>query len=586
MRLALAVLVLALVAPASASAHAVLTGTVPERGAALKSTPEAIVLKFNEPVEAAFGAIKVYDAQGKIVPVGEPFRPSGTPREIAVKPSGELQGGYTVTYRVVSADSHPISSGFVFAVGEGAAPSATVDELLAGSEAGPVSWNALAAARGIQYAAIALGLGTALFLLACWLPALRETAGASSEWEAASAAFAGRARTLLALAAVAGTLSAACAVVLQGAVASATSFWSALSMDTVGDVLGTRFGTVWGVGALAWVAVLALVALRLPRLPVMRPASVGAAGLALPSPGPAALAPLAPLALLAAVPALGGHAGVTDPRWVLLPANIAHVAGMAAWLGGIAVLVVALRSATQALGPEDRTRLLAVTVSRFSALAGAAVALILATGIIQSIVHLESFADFVDTAFGRAILVKIVLFAGIVGLGFVNRNRLLPRLRAAAADGTNPGATGRSLRRVLRIELGLGLAVLVATAALAGYAPPASLAAGPFSTDFTLGPARAEVTVDPARVGANEMHLYLFDRRSGAQYDGTEELTVRLSLPEKKIAPIEVEARKAGPGHFVMSGATFGVAGEWTVEMTARVSDFDAYDNEFKLPIE
>ena len=454
---------------------------------------------------------------------------------------------------MISADSHPISSGFVFTVGEGAAPAETVDELLAGSKAGSVTWNALSVARGVQYAAIAVGLGAVIFLLLAWLPALTEAAGPSETWRTASQAFATRLRKLLGVAALAGALSAAAAVVLQGAVASASSFWSALSPDTVREILETRFGTVWGLGAVAWVIVGGLVITRVAAVPQLRPASVGATGLAPRVPRWGALA-LVPLAFLAAVPALGGHASVQDPRWLLLPANVLHVIAMAAWLGGIAVLVLALRSATAALEGADRTRLLAATVARFSVVAGVAIAVVLATGVTQSIVHLESLGDLIDTAFGRAILVKSSLFFVIVGFGWINRSRMLPRLRGAAAEGDSPGRAGVLLRRTLRVELALGAAVIVATAALASYAPPTSLGGGPFSTDFTLGPARAEVTIDPARVGTNDMHLYLFRSDTGAQYDATKELRISGGAPGQGHRTDRIRCAQGGAGPLRRAG--------------------------------
>lgn len=589
MRALLAALLLLALAPAAASAHAVLRETQPERGAALKTAPELVSLRFSEPVEAEFGAVRVYDARGEQVQVGETFHPGGRGPEVAVRlEKGLPEGGYTVTYRVISADSHPVSSGFVFAVGSGgAAGAASVEDLLAGSEAGPVTTTALSVARGVQYAAIAAGLGAFLFFLLAWLPALREAAGGSAAWAAAAGAFTSRLRRLLLGAAVAGALSAAAGIALQGAIGAGTSFWSALDPGVVGDVLGTRFGLTWGISLLAWLlsGVLATTAGR--SLPVLRPASVGATGLALPGTSSRSLVLLgAPLFVLAAMPALGGHASVASPRALLLGTNIVHVAAMAAWLGGIAVLVLALRAATAALEGADRVRLLAGAVARFSTVATVAIAAIVLTGAGQSIAYMENLGQLLDTAFGRAVLIKIVLFGAICALGYVNRSRLLPRLRAAAQAGDAAGRAGVLLRRVLRVELAVGVAVIAATGALAGYAPSSAVSSGPFSTSATIGDARMELTVDPASVGPNEMHVYLFDRTSGAQYDAVQELTVLASLPEKRIDDLELQATKAGPGHYTLSGASFGVAGEWTLEVGARVSEFDLFTTKVKVPIE
>src|SRR3954454_14655597 len=102
-----------------------------------------------------------------------------------------------------------------------------------------------------------------------------------------------------------------------------------------------------------------------------------------------------------------------------------------------------------------------------------------------------------------------------------------PALRRAAAGEATPGAAGAALRRTLRAELLVGIGVLAATAALAGYAPAKAVPSGPFSTDKVLGPARLEATVDPAPVGPNAMHLYRFNRRDGRPYTAVNELTLQ-----------------------------------------------------------
>lgn len=108
--------------------------------------------------------------------------------------------------------------------------------------------------------------------------------------------------------------------------------------------------------------------------------------------------------------------------------------------------------------------------------------------------------------------------------------------------------------------------------------------AGPFSADADIGPARLELTVDPARVGPNEMHVYRFDRGDGRQYDETKELTVTAELPEKRIEPLE-RRLQGRSGHYLVSGAALGVEGEWTLEIAARVSDFDEFRTKLNVPI-
>jgi copper transport protein len=129
------------------------------------------------------------------------------------------------------------------------------------------------------------------------------------------------------------------------------------------------------------------------------------------------------------------------------------------------------------------------------------------------------------------------------------------------------------------------LVVLGVTSALVSYPPPDSLAGGPFAGTATLGPLHLEATLDPARVGPNELHLYLLRASDGTPFDGTKELTVTLALPSKGIGPIDARARPAGPGHYVADTLQLVPGGDWQLHVTSRVSDFDQYDTTLKVPV-
>jgi len=96
---------------------------------------------------------------------------------------------------------------------------------------------------------------------------------------------------------------------------------------------------------------------------------------------------------------------------------------------------------------------------------------------------------------------------------------------------------------------------------------------------------RWRATVDPARVGANQMHVYLFDAASGAAYTKTKELTVDAALPGKGIGPLKVTMHQAGPGHYVADAVTLSPGGDWRLQITDRVSDFDEYTTKFSVPV-
>ena len=137
---------------------------------------------------------------------------------------------------------------------------------------------------------------------------------------------------------------------------------------------------------------------------------------------------------------------------------------------------------------------------------------------------------------------------------------------------------------MIRGELALMATAIAVTAALVGYAPPATSAAGPVSLSRELGPARLELTVSPARVGRNEIHLYLFDRRSGAQYDKPKELTCPATQRQRGSAPWGCGPQDR-PRPLLDPGGRPGPGGDWTPKVDALVSQFDQYSTRLEVPI-
>ncbi len=568
------ILAAALLAPAAALAHAQLEGTIPERGAVVKQEPPAVIFRFDEPVEGNFGAVRVYNAQGSRVDEGDAFHPNGEGPRLGVhlKP-GLPDGSYTATYRVVSADGHIVSSGFVFSIGKpGKEPAESVAELTSGSGSGPVTETAFGLARGLQYAAMALAVGGLCFLLLAWLPALTALGGAGERWQAASRAFRRRLRRLALAAAALGVLSAAAAIVLEGAEAAGISGFSALKQTIVRETLETKFGTVWGLTVLAWLAFGALAALAL------RPAADGRSHRA------GALLALVPLVYVVLEPALAGHGSTQSPVAFDFPVNVIHVGAMSVWLGGLATLLLVAPRATRELEPGDRSRLLAAALSRFSRVALIAVGAILVTGLIQAYVYVRHLDALIETGYGRAVLAKFLLLLTLIGIGAYNRRRSLPRLNRIAAGGEAPGRAGLLLRRALRAEVALLVVVLGVTAALASYATPVSAQGGPFSTETTFGPIQLEMTLEPAQVGANGIHIYMFDAKSGAPFTPIKQFSVTAALPEKQIS-LPLEPQFAGAGHYAITNAFLNSAGDWELTVVVRVSAFDQYSKTVEVPV-
>ena len=216
-------------------------------------------------------------------------------------------------------------------------------------------------------------------------------------------------------------------ILLQGASAAGVSLWSSLKGAVIENTLHSRFGEVWGARAIDWLALgLLLLATRVPRGKPPRWV-LGLLGLG--------------CAYLAITPALAGHASIQSPTAIFFPSDVLHVLAASVWVGGIACLLLALPAATRELEPPDRTRLLLAVLTRFSPLALGAVIAIAITGVVQAYIDVRSVEGLLHSTYGALILIKVALLLVLIGLGWVNRERVIPALQAdRAGRRARPGA--------------------------------------------------------------------------------------------------------------------------------------------------
>jgi copper transport protein len=483
---------------ATALGHATLLDSQPKSGQVLERSPHTVQLVFDEAIDPEFVRLQVKDRMGRRVDRGGPYHPGDREERLAVRLERELAGAYVASYRVISEDGHPIVKRTAFRVRppmrereaeEGAmSPQAGTGgagpAMPAGGreheelETGFVTDSAFAVTRGLGYLAIALAIGGLVFLFGVWLPALSNTAGGGGGWLSASESFARIARAIVLGAILLGLAATAGAIVLQAATATGTSFWTALDADAVDAVSDTRPVRAWAARLGLWLllGVTVLVVLRPRRLPGLRRAALGATGAA---PGPAISRPQGLLlggaiVALALTAAMAGHSATHSPSGLLVVADALHVLSMSAWLGGLAMLLVALPIAVHALARRERIPLVAAAAGRFSRLALAAAALLLLSGIVQSIALVGAFDAFVETAYGRLVLAKILLFLGLISLGAYNQRRLLPQLRTVAHGEEEPERAAAVLRRSVAYEVALALVVLGLASVLVATEPAVS----------------------------------------------------------------------------------------------------------------
>ena len=464
----------------------------------VKKEPAAVVFRFDEPVEGNFGAVRVYDSSGERVDEGDAFHPNGEGPKLGVHLKPNLpEGSYTATYRVVSADGHIVSSGYVFSIGKaGRAPTQTVAELIGGGGTGPVTEMAYGIARGLEYrrSPSPSAASSSCWLSGCRPPAGRRGGGRVGEADVRRPACGSSSRSPPR----SGLLAAAAQIVLEGAEAAGITGFSALKWSIVSETLGTNFGSVMGWAVVAWVVFAVGVALLLRDRR-------------------ARLALAIPLAYLVISPALGGHASTQSPVVLNFPVNVVHVGAMAIWLGGLAALLLVLPAATRGAAesrpqPRPRRRDLPLPPDRPG------------DGR-RPPRHRPRPGLRLRPPPRRPRLDRLRPRRPRQVPAGADRDRLRrlqpaplgPPVAGGSRSGAGRPAAGVLLRRALRAEV----AVLWSSSAsprCSPATPPRSRPrAAPLDTT-DVGPTQLEMTVDPARVGANQIHLFLFDSKTGAQY--------------------------------------------------------------------
>jgi copper transport protein len=574
-----------------ASAHATLVSTDPGEGARLESVPGEVTLEFSEGVSLGAGYARVLGADGERVDTGD-AAVQGSVLTIPLR-DGLGDDGYLVTYRVISADSHPISGAYSFVVGDGE----LVPTAGAGAEdpTDPVVRAALPAARWLGFAGLALAVGVPVLALLCWPGAwasdrLRRLAG----WGAAAVA-----------------VSALLSFLLQGPYSAGTGLGSVLDPSLLSATGSSVAG--WTLLARAVLAGVLVLALR----PVWRRGTP-------PSPAETAGAGLLVLGLVVATAAIGHPVAGSWPGLAVVVATV-HAAGMAVWLGGLAgLLAVVLRPATP--GEE-----LAEVLPPWSRLAFGAVVALVVTGTVQAVREVESPTALFATTYGWVLIAKLILVAVLLAAAGVSRvwvqqhlgvrharpgGRRTLTAHAFAAAGGGPGAgTGEpavedaveeaaglrgrlqsegavehvpALRRSVLVEFAVAAVVLALSAVLVGTPPARSAVAEPVDVMLPLqsgnGPSGSvQVSVDPARPGPNTLHVYLFD--DAGRPTQPESITVTLTEPSQQIGPLDVELAPAGPGHYVGDGMDIPGAGTWTLAVSVRLDEFTATTARTDFPV-
>jgi copper transport protein len=169
-------------------------------------------------------------------------------------------------------------------------------------------------------------------------------------------------------------------------------------------------------------------------------------------------------ALLLLTQSLSGHPA-REPEWLLpVIADWLHFVFVAIWLGGVAYYAGVL--VPQVLQQRSLVPALGASIEKFSPLAIMSVLVIAITGIIQSASFVGSFDALLNTAYGRALLAKLIVFLVLIMFGAFHQFVVAPKINAWRAKAESQAEAARRLRISITAEALISILALAAAAAM------------------------------------------------------------------------------------------------------------------------
>ena len=506
-------------------AHASLVASKPDSGTVLAQAPSTASLSFNESVSPLLMKLIRPDGSSEEL---EDVLTQDQRVELALPPM-ETEGTYGLSWRVISADGHPVGGTLTFSIG---APSSN---LMDSTNNNPLRSGLIWLARLLGYLGLFTGIGWVIY---------RALTPAANNTSASQGRIAPR---MLAVGAVALLLN-----------------LGLVGVDALDMPLSTLFSTVsWKAAAstsMGLAVLLGWLALACAALSWKATHSASQKWLA-------ALA----LILLGASLASSGHASTADPSWLSRPSVWLHVVALTLWIGSFLPLAYALQHAQE-------SRLLTL----FSRWIPAILLVLILSGAALIYVQFDQLASLWESRYGQVLSAKLILVLLLLGLGAYNRYRLTQAVLQKRSDAR------QALRRVVRLEYMLAVLIL-AVAALWRFTPPpralAQLIPPSISSHIHTDAGMADLLYTPATTqhpAILTVSLYEPDFSPLK----AQEVEVIFSNPQAGVESITFPAELTRQDQWEVSNIELPHLASWNIRIQVLISDFERIHLDSRLELQ
>lgn len=523
----------------SAYAHPLIVDSNPVQSSNVP-TANKVIIYFSESVELDYSYIKVFDSNGEQVDNKDTNYFKDDTALVVTTP--QLQPGiYTVSTQVLSkVDGHLVPYSFVFGVGAVSLPTngqPQTTEAIYFPEAG---------ARFPGLVGQVIVLGSVISSLLIWKTIQRKNL--INENLLVQKLYHGKFSSVTGVGLFLVFASNVLMLVIQTI---------RLGVPAI-NVMQTSFGSVWIIRMALTVVLLGIWFLFESRSEISFKKQVLLLGLSL---------------ALIGTTSMIGH-GAASEQTLAIAIDYVHNLLASVWIGGVIFFAFVLMPVFSTLQGDKKDLLALITIPKFSSMILIGLGILIVTGPTLLWFLEDDVALLSQSQYGFLIIAKIAIGAAMVGLGFYNQFKI--QRTAQKNLQSKDIAVHKKLHKSLRIEVVLGMLLLGTVALLTNTSLPTSQIQQAtaqqndyvFRTTEFAEDAMFEVDIQPLTSGANTINVSVLGI-DGNPLNGIEDLKVKVSNPQRNIAPIDVTMIKTDDSTKYEGELTFGFSGMWNVEVEA-----------------
>ncbi|MED0981476.1 copper resistance CopC/CopD family protein [Bacillus paramycoides] len=521
--------------PKSASAHAYVVKSNPAENETLKKAPSVVKIEFDEDIQVSrFNTLFVRDSSGKRVDLKDAHIDKSNKKLLEAGLKENLKNGlYSVQWKAISADGHPIQGVIPFRIGSA---EAGTDDIKV-EEMGYVPKIDMIVERGILYTSFSLFLGVLFFNLIIYKGKGIEVQSRSKKiiWISLFGIF----------------ISLLFNLPLQAKMNADVSWLEAFDLLLLKETLQLSvFGYVW-ITQIALISTLMIVtyfAMKREKLSSFKVWSI----------------PLVLFISLLIMKALNSHAYGLKFKEIAIAMDFLHLFAASLWIGGLSSIILLLRK------EDDKWTMYWDAIKRFSPWATGAVIVILITGLFNSTFFIPTIHSLFDTKYGLALLTKILLFVcmGILGIIHYVKGRMRAQKRLGAS---------------VKVEFIAGIIVFIIVACMTNVQTPPMPPTGPFTESKQVDNGyELTLHVSPNKVGQNTFHINVKDE-TGQPVTDMEQIVLTTQSLDMNMGKGSFKVSAVSPGEYEAEGMYINMTGNWNIHVHGLTKSLDSFDLDFKF---